>query len=122
MSRSRRSEMARKPDVNRGGGVEEAETARATDYRRRMMPYVVTIVAAAASGAVGTALLRPNRSHAVSKHAQRAIQNRRNFEGRRGPWGVIEYTRIAISMPIEYAPDAPDAEPTRWWFQGGSRE
>ena len=43
------------------------------------------------------------------------------IEGPRGAWGLIEYTRIAISMPIEYASAEPETEPTRWWFQGGSR-
>jgi hypothetical protein len=63
--------------------------------------YVATIVAALAAGASATALLRPKPSHAISAHVQRALQNHRNFQGHSGPWGLIEYSRIAVSMPLE---------------------
>jgi hypothetical protein len=53
---------------------------------------------------------------------ERAVRNNRSFEGRRGPWGQLQYSRIAISMPDEYVPDLPAGEPIRWWFQGFSRE
>lgn len=46
----------------------------------------------------------------------------RAFSGRTGPWGQLEYKRIAISVPVELlaedtAPGAP-----RWVFPGMSRE
>jgi hypothetical protein len=67
-------------------------------------------------------MVQPRPSHAFPKRAERAIQNHRSFDGRRGPWGQFQYNRIAISMPDEYAPDDPGGEPIRWWFEGASRE
>ena len=90
--------------------------------RRRTTLVVATIVAALAAGTGVAALLRPRPSHAISARVQRALQNHRNFQGHRGPWGLIEYSRIAVSMPLDYAPGAPETEPTRWWFRGGTRD
>jgi hypothetical protein len=64
---------------------------------------------------------RPGMTHAFPRRAERAIRNNRSFDGRRGPWGQLQYSRIAISMPDQYAPDEP-GEPIRWWFHGFSRE
>jgi hypothetical protein len=116
--------MPQKRNGNRAGGVATRggeEVSEKPRWRRTLL-YAVAIVVAVGAGAGVGALLRPKPSHAVSARAQRAIQNDRNFEGRRGPWGRIEYSRIAISMPIEYTSGAPETEPTRWWFRGGSRE
>jgi hypothetical protein len=59
--------------------------------------------------------------HAFPKRAERAIQNNRGFDGRRGPWGQFQYSRIAISMPDEAVNEEP-LGPIRWWFEGFSRE
>ena len=82
--------------------------------RRRTTLYVVTILTALAVGTGVGALLRPRPSHAISARVQRALQNHRNFQGHTGPWGLIEYSRIVVSMPLDYAPGAPETEPTRW--------
>ena len=117
--------MARKGSSNRadGGAAAKGEADRTDNHpRNRRTIYVVAIAAAMAVGAGVSALLRPRASHAVSARVERVIKNDRNFDGRRGPWGLIEYSRIAVSMPIEYAPGGAETEPTRWWFKGGSRE
>ena len=88
------------------GGISGKQTERAGGPPRKWNAYAVGLLGAVmAAGAAGY-LLRPGASHALSAHAQRALQNSRNFQGRRGPWGLVEYSRIAISMPIEYAPGA----------------
>jgi hypothetical protein len=108
-----------------GGGMDGGDIqADRKLWRSRKLVYVLGILGAVGAGAWFGPLIRPGASHAISasKRAQRALQNHRNFDGHAGPWGLIEYNRIAISMPIEYAPGDPDSEPTRWWFQGASRE
>ena len=118
--------MRQKRSSNRaGGGTATSDTdADGKLWRSRKLVYVLAILGAAGAGAWLGPLIRPGASHAIStsKRAQRALQNHRNFDGQRGPWGMIEYNRLAISMPLEYAPGDPDSEPSRWWFQGASRE
>ena len=115
------------PPKRNPSGVDRAgpsgkQSERAGAPARKLNAYALGVLAAVLAAAGAGYLVRPGASHALSAHAQRALQNSRNFQGRRGPWGLIEYSRIAISMPIEYAPGDPDLEPTRWWFAGATRE
>jgi hypothetical protein len=44
-------------------------------------------------------------------------------KGNPGPWGEVEYTRIATEMPSEYAfIISSDTTPQRWFFSGYSKE
>jgi hypothetical protein len=119
--------MAQKRPSKRGaGGAGENNTqqteAGAVPWHNRRLVFGLAVVAAALGGGGVGRLLRPKASHAVSKSVQRALEHHRNFEGKRGPWGLIEYSRLAISMPLEYASAEADVEPTRWWFAGRTRD
>jgi hypothetical protein len=101
--------------------VAAAETRKVPDPprappRRRFL----ALAGAAAGGSAVTSwyFLRGSATQAVQPPAQgRAVQQRRTFEGRPGPWGQLIYTRVAISIPAEYA--APEeAEATPWFFGG----
>lgn len=105
-----------------GTGNQKSRSSDTEPSPKRGRAWIAGALVAGAAAAGSGFMLRPKPSHALSQHAQRALQNNRNFDGRRGPWGMIEYSRIAISMPIEYAPGAPDPEPARWWFRSGTRE
>src|SRR5262245_16042168 len=121
--RSQKEGMAHKRSSNRvdsGKGAGVGEKRKGITHRYRTHASVLGVFIAVAVGAWLGPVFRPH-SHAFSKRAERALQNRRSFEGRRGPWGQFQYSRIAISMPEEYALDEP-GKPIRWWFQGFSRE
>ena len=87
-----------------------------------MTVNVLALLVAMAAGAWLRPLLQPRKSQALPARAERAVQNTRASEGRFGPWGRLEYSPIAISIPDDYAPGDPPKEPIRWWFQGLSRE
>jgi hypothetical protein len=47
----------------------------------------------------------------------------RTFYSHPGPWGDLEYVRIAIEPPEEFISlDSPDAGPPRWFFRNATRE
>jgi hypothetical protein len=107
--------------IGKGAGV--GKRRRGITHRYRAPVSVLTVFVAAAVGACfGHIVVRPRTSQAFPKRAERAMQNHRNFEGGRGPWGQFQYSRIAIAMPDEYAAYEPVREPIRWWFDGFSRE
>jgi hypothetical protein len=115
--------MAQRRSTNRvdaGEGTENGKRRNGITYRAPLRVLVV-FVAAAIGAWLGPAF-GPGRTHAFTRRAQRATRNNRSFEGRRGPWGQLHYSRIAISMPDEYIPDLPPGEPIRWWFEGFTRE
>lgn len=87
-----------------------------------MTATVIAVVVAAAGGAWLGPHLLPGKSLALPRRAERALRNTRALEGRSGPWGRLEYSPIAISIPDDYAPSIPVAQPLRWWFRDMSRE
>lgn len=65
----------------------------------------------------------PDLQHKTGAHAQ--FQNLSTnhhelvFQGQPGPWGELEYTRINIQLPDNFAQLEPRAlTPTRWYFPG----
>jgi hypothetical protein len=66
------------------------------------------------------AVAPPAHDPAPLPEVPRTSPAQREFEGARGPWGRLNYKRIAISMPNDYAPAQPSTEPIRWWFQDAS--
>lgn len=114
MAQKRRSKRAEDAtDADRTGGVPS---------RRLVTVNVIALCAAVVTGAWLGPLLRPAKSHALSHRAERAIQKTRVSEGRIGPWGRLEYSRIAISIPDDYAASDRLSQPLRWWFEGLSRQ
>ena len=104
-------------DVGEGAG----KRRKGITHRYRAPVRVLAMFVAAAIGAWLGPVFRPRMGHAFPKRAERAIQNNRGFDGRRGPWGQFQYSRIAISMPDEAVNEEP-LGPIRWWFEGFSRE
>jgi hypothetical protein len=75
----------------------------------------LVVGAAAAGGGLLVHLFAPARSQAVQPAPGRTANRARTFMGARGPWGQLEYTRIAISVPADYAAQVK-AEPPLWRF------
>jgi hypothetical protein len=46
----------------------------------------------------------------------------RTFRGRPGPWGELEYRRIAIEPPDEFISAEVSNEPITWYFEGYTHE
>jgi hypothetical protein len=46
----------------------------------------------------------------------------RTFRGRPGPWGELEYRRIAIEPPDEFISAEAGREPVTWYFEGYTHE
>jgi hypothetical protein len=91
-------------------------------HRYRALVSALAVFVAGGVGAWITHVFQPRRSYAFTKKAERAIKDQHSFDGRRGPWGELQYSRIAISIPDELVPDEPLDAPIRWWFEGFSPE
>jgi hypothetical protein len=117
--------MAQRRGSNSAGtrrGAGSAAKQKDITRRDRAPVRLVALFVAAIAGAWLGHIIQPRTSHAFTDRAQRAILDQRSFDGRRGPWGQLQYRRIAISLPDEYVPDEPPDAPIRWWFDGFSPE
>jgi len=117
--------MAHHHRSNGAGGVEGEngstngkETPRS---RRGVFVWLAVLLAMAGAGYLGPLTL-VRMSHALPKRVERAIDQSRTFDGHHGPWGQLQYRRIAISMPDDYAPGEFEVEPITWGFEGYSTE
>lgn len=114
--------MAQERRSKRAAAVRDDGSSAGSPFRYRKAVNVVALLAAMGIGAALGPFARPRKSHALPHRAERAAQNTRLLEGRIGPWGRLEYSPIAISIPDDYVLGDPPSEPVRWWFAGLSRD
>ncbi|MEA2696290.1 MAG: hypothetical protein QOI66_561, partial [Myxococcales bacterium] len=90
--------------------------------KRRGRARVICALAAGAAFCVGVGLVigRSSTIHSWNAATAASVPNTSTLLGAAGPWGRLEYTRVAIEPPAQLIPKLQPGKP-RWFFQGRSQ-